>query len=160
MLPPTANQEVVCVDALIKFRAGSHTDDIGTSGDVGSPFHVPWVWCEFLVTYNKGMFTLTASGLIFPTHYFYVQGKRVLAQDEVGDLTLPRKGAVKGSLTINETALNLYPVLKKGAPASGPQASLAAETGLPGPVTKHLFTAEGKLDGAGNIAPLTYAFRL
>src|SRR4030095_5968090 len=34
--------ENVLVNALIKFRAGTHTDNIGIN-EVHSPFHVPWV---------------------------------------------------------------------------------------------------------------------
>jgi hypothetical protein len=156
VLPPTPKNEVVCVNALIKFRAGSHTDSIGVSDDVGSPFHVPWVWCELLLTYDRGIFKLLGCGSIFPTHYFYIEGKKVLAQEEVADLSFPKKGA----LTINESALNLYPVLSKGALASGPQTSLAAETGLSGPVRRHLYTADGRLDSSGNIIPLVHVFRL
>jgi hypothetical protein len=49
--------ETVLVNGLIKFRAGKHTDDIGVNS-VKSPFHVPWVWCEMLVTYDKGKIKL------------------------------------------------------------------------------------------------------
>ncbi|MFM0200760.1 hypothetical protein PQR53_12895 [Paraburkholderia fungorum] len=156
VLPPTPKNEVVCVNALIKFRAGSHTDGIGVSDEVGCRYHVPWVWCELLLTYDKGMFKLLGCGSIFPTHYFYIEGTKVLAQEEVADLSFPKSGA----LTINESALNLYPVLSKGAPASGPQTSLAAETGLSGPVRRHRYTADGKIDGSGNIVPLVHLFTI
>jgi len=45
--------EAVLVNSLIKFRAGKHTDDLGIN-TVKCPFHVPWVWCETLITLAAG----------------------------------------------------------------------------------------------------------
>jgi hypothetical protein len=59
--------ETVLVNAVIKFRAGQHTDSIGIQ-NVGSPFHVPWVWCELLRTHRFGTFTLYGRGSVFPSH--------------------------------------------------------------------------------------------
>jgi|GEM_PF-3984032 len=46
--------------------------------------------------------------------------------------------------TIIVDALQLYPVLSCGAPASGPQTSLSAEKTLTGEVQKHPNTVGGK----------------
>lgn len=69
----------VLVSALIKFRAGPHTNAIGISEDgAQSPFHVPWVWCEYaLVKTNGKQLRLLGAGSAFPSHRWYVNGKIV-----------------------------------------------------------------------------------
>jgi hypothetical protein len=138
VLTGTAAGELVLVNGLVKFRAGKHTDDIGVK-DVGCPYHVPWVWSEFLLTYRSGRFTITGKGSIFPSHAWYFNGKQVNTQSQVVDTAFPSAGIRK----INVLALKLYPVLKVGAPASGPQTSLSAESSLSGPVDTHPNTASG-----------------
>jgi hypothetical protein len=81
--------EAVLVNGLIKFRAGKHTDDIGVK-EVGCPFHVPWVWSEFLLTYKGGNFTLTGKGSIFPSHAWYFNDACVKTQAQVTDPISPR----------------------------------------------------------------------
>jgi hypothetical protein len=147
-----AASEVVLVNSLIKFRAGSHTDNIGTK-TVGAPFHVPWVWCEVLLTYTKGALKVYGRGSVFPSHAWYLDGKRVFVQNEIGDATFPKKstpsfwGTVGDNLgvagEIDVPKLTLYPVLSAGAPASGPQSSLGSETSLKGSVDTHPNTASG-----------------
>ena len=130
--------EVVLVDGLVKFRAGKHTDDIGIK-DVGCPFHVPWVWSEFLLTYKGSKFTLTGKGSIFPSHAWYLNSKCVNTQAQATDAVFPKSGP----LTINKIALNLYPVLSVGATAMGAQTLLSAESAETGPVDTHSRTAPG-----------------
>jgi hypothetical protein len=130
-------EETVLVNALIKFRAGKHTDDTGIK-TVGCPFHVPWVWCELLLTYQGGRFRMYGRGSIFPSHAWYFNDKRIKVVAQTGDRFFPTK-----YLTIAEHSLNLYPVLSAGASASGPQQSLSDETSRTGPVEGHPNTAKG-----------------
>lgn len=69
----------VLVSAFIKFRAGAHTNAIGISEDgAQSPFHVPWVWCEYaLVKVSGKPLRLLGAGSKFPSHRWYVNGKLV-----------------------------------------------------------------------------------
>lgn len=142
----------VLVNALVKFRAGSKTDRIGTQS-VGCPFHVPWVWCETLLTYANGRFTLCGRGSLFPSHTWYLDGKAILSAAQVSDTTFPHKKTVvhyapypgasvsiPRPLVIEANLLNLYPVLSAGAPAISPQSTLAAEFGLRGAVGSHRYT--------------------
>jgi hypothetical protein len=134
-VPP---EEVVLVDSLIKFRAGKVTDDIGRD-KVGAPFHVPWVWCESVVTYaGNGVFKLYGRGSIFPTHSFYLDGHKVATIDEVGDATFPK---LPGTRKIEVSRLRLFPVLSKGAAAAGPQPPTQETLG--GSVETHPNTATG-----------------
>jgi hypothetical protein len=132
-------QENLVGSALIYFRAGKHTDDIGVDV-VKCPYHVPWVWCEWLVTYKAGKFTMYGTGSIFPTHTFYAQGKIFAQQDEPTDSHFTK--SLRHPLTIDTSALRVYPVLAAGAPASGPQ---VADTTVraKGPVTSVPYAASG-----------------
>jgi len=144
-LPATALAETVVANGLVKFRAGRHTDKLGVE-EAGSPFHVPWVWSEFLLTYRGGSYRLTGIGSIFPTHCWYAQGKLVMTQAEVSDNSFP----VDGLRTINTKALNLYPALSTGAPYPGDQ---APESESPtGAVPRHLFTVS-----AGSPQSITFS---
>jgi hypothetical protein len=151
--------EKVLVNGLIKFRAGPNTDRIGVGASVGCPFHVPWVWCEMALTYDGSRFNLYGRGSIFPTHCWYLDGVKVATQNQVGDLTFPSapttvfpppslpfnvpRISIPHPLTINVTALRLYPVLSKGAPASGAQIPLASDAGRTGAVDTHPNTVSG-----------------
>ena len=66
----------VAASALIKFRAGSHTDDIGIK-EAKSPVHVPWVWCEYALVYSGTNVLLMCRGSVFPSHAWYVGGRQV-----------------------------------------------------------------------------------
>jgi hypothetical protein len=156
----TGTDETVLVNALIKFRAGKHTDDIGVD-TVECPFHVPWVWCETLLTYSPSAkkLKLYGKGSIFPSHAWYLDDSQLGTVPEASDSTFPisftKTVALNPSLqvipdpmwvtvptgpTIVVSSLNVYPVLCSGAPASGPQAPLADEGKNSGPVDSHPFT--------------------
>jgi hypothetical protein len=111
-------QDELVASGLILFRAGKHTDDIGVK-TVKCPYHVPWVWCEWLVTHKAGKFTVYGTGSVFPTHSFYAQGVCFGQQDEPTDAKFTRSW--RHPLTIDTSALRVYPVLTTGAPASGAQ---------------------------------------
>jgi hypothetical protein len=131
-----ADEKVIC-NSLNKFRAGKHTDDIGVSPAVGSPFHVPWVWSEMLLTVRQdGNLCLYAAGSQFPTHSWYVQGTRVLGQSELADKNFPHDGR-----SIIEKALRVFPALSTGASAQGPQVS-AVESQM-GAIPTHPCTLKG-----------------
>jgi hypothetical protein len=66
----------IAVSALIKFRAGAHTDDIGIR-DAKSPVHVPWVWCEYALVFDGAKVKLIGRGSVFPSHAWYVAGRQV-----------------------------------------------------------------------------------
>jgi hypothetical protein len=67
----------VKMSALIKFRAGEHTDALGISKDVKSPVHVPWVWCEYALAWSAARYILICNGSVFPSHAWYVNGQQV-----------------------------------------------------------------------------------
>jgi hypothetical protein len=157
-LAPAAATESVLVNALIKFRAGSHTDSVGVN-EVKAPFHVPWVWCEMLLTYASGTLKVYARGSIFPSHSWFLNDKKMLSQGQVGDTAYPMRRVVimrpgpanpfvpdisfDSPSQIYEYGMKIYPVLSKGAPASGPQTSLGAESSLSGSVETHPNTVAG-----------------
>jgi hypothetical protein len=132
-------QDNLVASALIFFRAGKHTDDIGVDV-VKCPYHVPWVWCEWLVTHNAGKFTMYGTGSIFPTHTFYAQGASFAQQDEPTDSHFTKPW--RHLLTIDTSALRVYPVLATGAPAPGPQVA-DSTNGATGPATSVPYTARG-----------------
>jgi hypothetical protein len=154
--------ETVLANQLVKFRAGAVTDDLGVSV-VECPYHVPWVWCETVLTYAAGKFKLYGRGSLFPTHAWYLDGRQMTSQARLGDSSFPKvplPGARAGafgplstravnSFAINVPALVLYPVLSKGATAKGPQTALSAEPALMGSVEGHPNTVDG---GALNAA--------
>lgn len=113
-------QDDLVASGLVFFRAGKHTDDIGVNV-VKSPYHVPWVWCEWVVAHKAGKFTMYGTGSIFPTHTFYAQGKSFAQQDEPMDAAFTQSW--RHPLTIDTAKLRVYPALIAGAPASGPQAA-------------------------------------
>jgi hypothetical protein len=130
-----AGEEVIA-SGLIKFRAGAHTDKLGVSSKVGCPFHVPWVWCETAVTYDydRDDFKIYGRGAQFPSHAWYKNGEQLMSTNQVGDSSLPTSG-----LTINLAALKLYQILKKGAPAGGPQPAAGSDASH-GPVSAHHYS--------------------
>jgi hypothetical protein len=74
---PISSEETVIGEGLIRFRAGEDTDALGVNKAL-SPFHVPWVWCGLAVTYaGDGKFRFHTQGSVFPTHYWYVEGKLI-----------------------------------------------------------------------------------
>lgn len=71
--PPA--REVVLAHSLVKFRAGAAGDRIGIVV-FGAPNHVPWVWCEMMLTYAQPSLVLYCAGSTFPSHAFYLGGQR------------------------------------------------------------------------------------
>jgi hypothetical protein len=157
-VPPT---ETVLVDALIKFRAGKHTDDVGIN-EVGCPFHVPWVWSELVLTYGSGKFKIYGQGSVFPSHAWYFNDKcvKTIGQASDGSFPVTRAGALPQvqiqrlpgahlralpvpATIIAVNQLKIYPVLSAGAPSWGPQQPLADESTRTGPVDQHPYTASG-----------------
>jgi len=133
-------QASTVVDALIKFRAGYHTDDVGIK-IAESPFHVPWVWCEFLLAYSGGVFFLYGRGAAFPSHAWYLNGEQMMTTRQVWDHSFPTSGIVFEDIHVH--ALKIFPVLSKGAPATGFQVSAASDSGREGKVDAHPYTAAG-----------------
>lgn len=129
----------VVANAVILFRAGRITDDVGVDV-VKCPYHVPWVWCEWLLTYAAGRFAVLGTGSLFPTHTFYAQGASYGQQDEPTDSRFMRSW--RHPLTIDTSTLRVYPVLTVGAPASGPQATDATR-GAAGPATSIRYAVGG-----------------
>lgn len=147
-----AGQETVA-HVLLKVRAGPHVDNLGVS-TVGAPFHVPWVWCELLLTYDRGTARLYLYGVgsIFPSHAWYLAGRQRFTAAQIGDSAIAGEmilsendhlGTGASSYVVRPEQMNLYRVFKKGALAIGPQFSTAAEAKLPAsPVTSHVYTVE------------------
>jgi hypothetical protein len=158
-IPSVPANETVLVNALIKFRAGKHTDDIGVN-DVGAAFHVPWVWCELLLTFVAGRFKLYGQGSLFPSHAWYFNDTCVKTIGQTADHIFPvtrtpfpqtitrLPGAhfantPAPALTIDTQLLLIYPILSAGAPASSVQQALTDEASRKGAVDTHPFTVAG-----------------
>ncbi len=148
--------EQTVAHALLKVRASSHVDDLGVS-KVGAPFHVPWVWCELLLTYDQrtARLKLYGVGSIFPSHAWYLAGAQRFTTPQIGDSVIgDMRTSENDHLGIGGPAghtfvvrppeqLNLYRVFKKGAMAIGPQTPLALESSQSAaPVTSHVYTVE------------------
>ena len=110
----------VIASAMIKFRAGPHTDQIGIA-EANSPVHVPWVWCEFALIRCSTGYRLLGNGSTFPSHAWYVDGAQ---------LTRTLQGAV--SCSEHDAALNT------GQPKAQPQSSAKADKST-GAADKQLF---------------------
>jgi hypothetical protein len=99
----------VLANGVIKFRAGASTDQLGIK-KAGSPYHVPWVWCEMLLLYSLGSVRLVGRGAEFPSHAWYFNEKQVGTIMQVSDAVLPVGRA--GSTQID--AMNLKRALTTG----------------------------------------------
>jgi hypothetical protein len=131
--------ERALVSGLIKYRAGNHTDTIGIH-EVNSPFHVPWVWNEFVLSYADGQYKLHLAATTFPTTYWYLNNNLVWKMGQVVDRSIPRRAPLS---PISVEKMLIYPVLSAGAPAQAVQSPLEMENGLVGPVDKHPYTVAG-----------------
>jgi hypothetical protein len=100
--------ERIVADALIRFRAGAHTDEVGVQ--VGSPNHVPWVWNEFAVTANGSQVKIYGAASAFPTTWWYVDGTRIKCVPRLADSSIPSQ-----NYQITTSALKAYPALSTGA---------------------------------------------
>ncbi|CAN5856302.1 hypothetical protein BH11PSE8_BH11PSE8_47140 [soil metagenome] len=123
----------VLTSALIKFRAGSHTDKIGID-DAKSPVHVPWVWCEYALVRVGSELRLLGQGSSFPSHRWYVNGK------QVGE-------CLQKAVAVSETD----PALSTGQPATEIQSS-AANDRSNGPIVDQDY-AIGKGAGINVVLP-------
>jgi hypothetical protein len=148
--------ERVLVNALIKCRSGKESDEVGLQ--LGSPFHVPWIWNEWLLTHVPGRLKLYMRASRFPSHAWYVNGSQVMTMTGLGDASFPeeppdppviKRGMLysvpppRSGTWIHLGRLALYnAVLSKGVPASDPQ-SPGIESGLSGPVADHANTVAG-----------------
>jgi hypothetical protein len=122
------------------------------------------VWCETVLTYFGGTFKLYGRGSVFPSHAWYLDGKQIMQRAQVSDTSFPSRQiqilgpppgmpvpytgtglrlSIPNPLKIDVGLLALYPVLSKGAPATGPQAPLTADSGLTGSVETHQYTVSG-----------------
>jgi hypothetical protein len=126
------------LNGLVKMRAGRQTDTIGVS-KAHSPYHVPWVWCELLVTYHHGQFRLHGLGSEFPSHAWYVNERRVAVQPQTGDAAILTR-TVGGSREIDLARMNLHRVLSLGIPAKEPQSDPGRDAAT-GPLPTHPHTA-------------------
>jgi hypothetical protein len=128
---------------LIKARAGPVTDGVGVR-EAHTPYHVPWVWSEFLLTYRAGQFRLHGLGSEFPSHCYYVNDRRVALVPQIADPVLLTRPEGLGE-EIDLERMNLYRVLRRGSPAFLPQPAPPLDAAAVGPVTGHEHTAgEGK----------------
>jgi hypothetical protein len=138
VLADVASNETVLVNGVAKLRASQREDELGVSSQIGVPFHVPWVWCEILVTYAGGRnFNIFGRGSTFPSHAWYFDDEQVATVPQLFDSRFPVLATLGGSKLINESAMSLTAFFRKGVPGAGPQTSLAAEAGLTGPVDQH-----------------------
>jgi hypothetical protein len=111
----------VIVSALIKFRAGPHTDAIGIN-KADSPVHVPWVWCEYALLHNQKSYRLLALGSSFPSHAWYVNGQQV-----------------GKALQKAVSATKIDPAISTGQPKDQPVTPAARDQGE-GPIDRQLFS--------------------
>lgn len=139
-LPPG---ERLLVDALIRFRAGDETDYTGTV--IGSPYHVPWVWNEFAVTYGSGRVNVYGIASAFPTTWWYVNGNRIMCQPRLDDSEWPLKS---WSFEIDTQRLRAYPALSTGASAKG-NAPQIPDDQPQGPVYQQPYTVGPPSGGGG-----------
>lgn len=139
-----ANQQVIC-NGLVKIRANSEEDAEGVKTDAASPgvpYHVPWVWCEILVTYDTSQrtFNLFGRGSLFPSHSWFANGNRLAVVQQSLDTSFP---VYSDGETIRETDMILTSFFQKGVPATSSQTTLTSESGITGSVETHPNTALG-----------------
>lgn len=70
------NGAQVLSSGLIKFRAGVETNKAGIEL-AGSPYHVPWVWCEHAVVREGATLRLLGSGSRFPSHAWFIDNQKI-----------------------------------------------------------------------------------
>jgi hypothetical protein len=98
---PPADQKILG-SVMIKFRAGIPGDYIGIMA-LGSPNHVPWVWCEWMLTYGNGKLYLYCAGSSFPSHRFYINGKQHWQKLEDGSKNNLRSVFTSGKKAVVKT---------------------------------------------------------
>lgn len=98
---PPADQKILG-SVMIKFRAGTAGDYIGIMA-LGSPNHVPWVWCEWMLTFGNGKLYLHCAGSAFPSHRFYINGKQHWQKLEDGSKNQLRSVFTSGKKAVVKT---------------------------------------------------------
>jgi hypothetical protein len=136
-----ADRQVI-FNALVKVRANGDEDAVGVQPDPGVPYHVPWVWCEMLVTYDaaRRQLAVYGRGSLFPSHAWFANTHRVAAVTQSFDTSFPVYPSTK---LLRESDMILTSFFKQGAPATGSQTTLASESRLTGSVETHPNTAPG-----------------
>jgi len=129
----TTAEETVLASALVKFRAGKETDTIGIE-TAGSPYHVPWVWHEHALIRQGDGYLLRVNGSRFPSHAWYVDGKRL-------------GFSVQEKVTLSDAE----PALIAG-PRVGSTPVAAKDDKASGRVTTHPFTVAARPNGAEDFA--------
>lgn len=128
------NGSSVLASALIKFRAGSHTDSTGIK-DALSPYHVPWVWCEHALIARGDHLLLLANGSSFPSHAWYINGAQL------------------GSLIQVPTKISEEdPALSTGPSVASAPAGIAADDRATGVIDSHQFTIGRRLNVQLNLS--------
>jgi hypothetical protein len=134
----------ILADAVMMFRAGEHTDDIGVRS-AHAAFHVPWVWNEFALVYTNGAYYLRAAAAKFPTTWWYVNGNMVHEQAEAVDTTIP--GTFKIPFYyVTPQNLVIYPVLAAGAKTHDAKGNLVPQSPnkqSAGPINTFPYAAPG-----------------
>lgn len=146
----------ILVDAIMVFRAGEQTDQIGVNS-AKAPWHVPWVWNEFGLVYQGGSYTLRAVATKFPTTWWYVNGNMVHEQKEAIDTSLPGSFQLPDPrYQVATQSLAIYPVLAAGKPAHGADGQLqpqAQNLPYPGPVNKLPYAAPAAVPWQMTVSP-------
>jgi hypothetical protein len=119
----TLEAETVVMRAMIKFRAGAHTDYIGHDV-IGCPNHVPWTWAEVVLVYRQGKLGVRANCANFPCFSFYLSG----------DVT--KSGSKMGTLNLQASQLGATILTGK----TGPNQVSNNEGALSKPMSQHAFT--------------------
>ena len=103
---------------MLRFRAGGVTDDRGIRF-AGAPYHIPWVWVEFLLTsIGNGSVRLRGAASIFPTIAWYLNDRQVRPpHPQTTDTSFPRSFWTG---KVAEKELRIWPVLACGIPRSLP----------------------------------------
>jgi hypothetical protein len=144
---------VILGHSLIKFRVGKRGDYIGVVG-IGTPTHLPWVWCEAILAYSNNNLILYGAGSAFPSHAFYVGDEQQASID----------------LTTNRVKLkNIFssglPAITNWAPVFGDFSGRSIVVGINDQtstmetnwkiVTQQPFTALANEKGVRRVIPLT-----
>ena len=136
VFPPVGGGEKLIASGMLRFRAGGVTDDRGIRF-AGAPYHIPWVWVEFLLTsIGNGSVRLRGAASIFPTIAWYLNDKQVRPpHPQTTDTSFPRSFWTG---KVAEKELRIWPVLACGIPRSlplPPPSSDAAFAGKRIPIT-------------------------
>lgn len=139
MLPDLPAGERLIANGLLRFRAGSHTDQMGQTRALSS-HHVPWVWVEFLLTsLGHGQLRLRGAGSIFPTIAWYLNDQQVAPPHrQISDTAYPHP--------LDPRTMAISPVLNAGPPTAGgpyPATADARYAGRKAPVVNLPYTCPG-----------------